>query len=173
MSMWAVPFAKDHGNREPLFPNMGDSDTKYHLAQRTAIERHLEFVVARWGAQTDVWSLLNEQRADDGWLTAASEYLRSIDPYHHPVTSSWNDHLSLSQIEIDSVHWYYGDTHTGTKGSAGAAAAMIDTELAHGKPVFVTESGNRAHNWVSPTATRPSSRVQSDKLAAPVCFAGF
>ena len=45
MSMWSVPFAKD--TRPPIFPNMGDGDTKYHLAQRQAIERHLEFVVAR------------------------------------------------------------------------------------------------------------------------------
>eukprot|EP01047_Picozoa_sp_COSAG01_P066045 COSAG01_NODE_9041_length_2572_cov_4.925192_4_plen_179_part_00 len=29
MSMWSVPFAKD--SRAPLFPNMGDGDTRYHL----------------------------------------------------------------------------------------------------------------------------------------------
>ena len=152
MSMWSLPFAKD--SREPLFPNMGDGNTTYHRAQREAIERHLEFVVARWGAQTDVWSLLNEQRADSGWLTVAADYLRSIDPYHHPITSSWNDHLNLSQIEMDSVHWYYGERNEGTKGSAGAAAAMIDSELAHGKPVYFTESGNRAHNWDVDSHTR-------------------
>lgn len=103
MSMWSVLFAKD--TRAPLFPNMGHDNTTYHLAQRQAIERHIEFVVARWGAQTDVWSLLNEQRADSAWLSVASDYLRSIDPYHHPITSSWNDHLNMTQIEIDSVHW--------------------------------------------------------------------
>jgi hypothetical protein len=152
MSMWSLPFAKD--SRAPLFPNMGDGDTKYHHAQREAIEKHLEFVVARWGAQTDVWSLLNEQRADTGWLTVAAEYVRSIDPYHHPITSSWNDHVNMTQIEIDSVHWYYGDTTVGTKHSAAAAATMIDSELAKGKPVFFTESGNRAHNWDFDSHTR-------------------
>ena len=54
----------------------------------------------RWGAQTDVWSLLNEQRADAGWLRIAADYLRSIDPYQHPITSSWNDHINMTQIEI-------------------------------------------------------------------------
>ena len=103
MSMWAVPFAKL--SRNPLFPNMGDGDSKYHQAQRQAIEGHLQFVVARWGAQTDVWSLLNEQRADAGWLSVAADFVRSIDPYHHPITSSWNDHINMSQIEMDSVHW--------------------------------------------------------------------
>ena len=42
--------------------------------------RHLAFVVARWGAQTDVWSLLNEQRADAGWLSTASDFVR-----HYPT----------------------------------------------------------------------------------------
>lgn len=100
MSMWAVPFSY------VLFPTMGDGDTAYYLAQRRAVEKHLEFVVARWGAQTDVWSLLNEQHADARWLAIAANHLRTIDPYRHPITSSWNDHLNMSQIEIDSVHWY-------------------------------------------------------------------
>ena len=108
----------------------------------------------RWGAQTDVWSLLNEQRADAGWLRIAADYLRSIDPYQHPITSSWNDHINMTQIEMDSVHWYFGDKGSSTKGSAGAAAAMIDAELAHGKPVYFTESGNRAHNWDPDSHTR-------------------
>lgn len=161
MSMWAVPFAKD--NREPLFPNMGDGDTVYHLAQRQAIERHLEYVVARWGAQTDVWSLLNEQRADSAWLTVAADYVRSIDPYQHPVTSSWNDHLNLTQIEMDSVHWYYGEKFGGTTGSASAASDMIDAEMVHGKPVYFTESGNRAHNWDVDSHTRM-------RIRSWVCF---
>lgn len=151
-SMWSLPFAKD--SRAPLFPNMGDGNTTYHRAQRQAIERHLAFVVARWGAQTDVWSLLNEQRADAGWLSTASDFVRSIDPYRHPVTSSWNDHVNMSQIEMDSVHWYYGDTQHGTKEGAAADAAMVDSELAKGKPVYFTESGNRAHNWDFDSHTR-------------------
>lgn len=84
---------------------MGDSNTTWHMAQQQAIGRHLEYVVARWGAQTDVWSLLNEQRATTPWLAWATAYLRQIDPYGHPITSSWNDHLNMTQIELDSVHW--------------------------------------------------------------------
>ena len=103
MSLWHVPFPKE--SRAPLFPEMGDGATTYHLAQRQAIERHLQFVVARWGAQTDVWSLLNEQRADTAYLTVAAGLLRTIDPYRHPITSSWNDHVNMTQIELDSVHW--------------------------------------------------------------------
>tara|TARA_B110000208_G_scaffold160160_1_gene195175 strand:- start:28 stop:3396 length:3369 start_codon:yes stop_codon:yes gene_type:complete len=152
MSMWAVPFPKD--SRNPLFPNMGNDATVYHLAQREAIERHLQYVVARWGAQTDVWSLLNEQRATDAWLSVAAGFLRSVDPYDHPITSSWNDHLNMSQIEMDSVHWYYGAKWDDTKKSARAAAEMIDTELANGKPVYFTESGNQAHNWDPNSHTR-------------------
>lgn len=151
-SMWHVAFPKE--SRAPLYPNMGHGDTTYHHAQREAIERHLQFVVARWGAQTDVWSLLNEQRADTEYLAVATDFIRTIDPYHHPITSSWNDHVNMTQIELDSVHWYSGDASAGTKGEANATVAMIDSELVHRKPVYFTESGNRAHNWDGDSHTR-------------------
>jgi len=38
--------------------------------------QNLDFVVARWGAQVDVWSLLNEQRAEASWLAFAADYRR-------------------------------------------------------------------------------------------------
>lgn len=142
-SMWAVPFSKDN-SRYPVFPHAGESNTTWHFAQRAAIGRYLDFVVSRWGAQVDIWSLLNEQRAEDNWLAFAAEYLRSIDPYKHPITSSWNDHLNMSQMELDSVHWYYS---TGVQNSDIAMVTQARTELANKKPVYFTESGNNRHNW--------------------------
>ena len=105
-TIWAVLFQKGN-SRPPVFPNMNESDTSYHVAQRQAIARHLDFAVARWGAQVDVWSLLNEQRADANWYAYAAGYLAGADPYQHPVSSSWDDHANMTQLQIDSVHWYY------------------------------------------------------------------
>ena len=149
-STWAVVFDKAN-SRYPIFPNMNESTTRYHVAQREAIARHLDFVVARWGAQVDVWSLLNEQRADANWYAYATAYLRSIDPYRHPISTSWDDHVNMTQIEIDSVHWYYSEN----TGNADLAMATTTAQhLANGKPVYFTESGNRAHNWDGDSHTR-------------------
>jgi len=62
----------------------------------------------------------------------------------------------MSEIEIDSVHWYYSGP---TTQSDTAMAAQVHTELAHGKPVYFTESGNRAHNWDPDSHTRMRLRA--------------
>ena len=77
----------------------------------------------------------------------------------------------MTQIEVDSVHWYSGDASEGTKGEANATVAMIDSELVHRKPVYFTESGNRAHNWDvdSHTRMRIRSWVAFFKSAVLMC----
>jgi hypothetical protein len=151
-SMWSVIFSKD-GTKLPVFPYLGNTDKLTHLAQRASLGAYLDFVVARWGAQTDVWSLLNEQRAETAWLQWMAQYLRSIDPYRHPISSSWNDHLQLPEIEINSVHWYYSSPVAGNKYTSNATQedkAMVDqaqNQLAAGKPVYFTETGMVHHNW--------------------------
>jgi hypothetical protein len=150
--MWSVIFSKD-GTKLPVFPYLGNTDKLTHLAQRASLGSYLDFVVARWGAQTDVWSLLNEQRAETAWLQWMAQYLRSIDPYRHPISSSWNDHLQLPEIEINSVHWYYSSPVAGNKYTSNATQedkAMVDqaqNQLAAGKPVYFTETGMVHHNW--------------------------
>ena len=152
-SIWAVVFEKN--SRPAVFPNMNESNTKYHVAQQQAIARHLDFVQARWGAQVDVWSLLNEQRADASWYAYAAGYMRSADPYGHPVSSSWDDHINMTQLQIDSVHWYYcSDTTACNENSDKAMADVTAQHLANGKPVYFTETGNEGHNWDPDSHTR-------------------
>jgi hypothetical protein len=152
-SMWSVIFSKDGNSKLPVFPYLGETDKLSHLAQRASLGAYLDFVVARWGAQTDVWSLLNEPRAETAWLQWMAQYLRSIDPYRHPISSSWNDHLQLPEIEINSVHWYYSSPVAGniyTSNATQEDKAMVDqaqNQLAVGKPVYFTETGMVHHNW--------------------------
>merc|ERR1712061_645628 len=73
-----------------------------------ALGRYLDLVVARWGAQVDVWSLSNEARSPDSWIEWMAGYLRSIDPYQHPISVSWN-RPDLDKIESNSIHWYHSD----------------------------------------------------------------
>merc|ERR1712216_271189 len=128
--MWSVIFSKDDNSKLPVFPYLGNNDKLNHLAERASLAAYLDFVVARWGAQTDVWSLLNEQRATTPWLQWMAQYLRSIDPYKHPISSSWNDHLQLPEIEMNSVHWYYS-SNPDPKKSAPSNVTQSDEAMAN------------------------------------------
>ena len=160
-SIWALPFAKH--TRPPIFPNMGDHDTIYHEAQRQAIRNYLEYVVSRWGAQADIWSLLNEQRASTNWLIEGAAILRTVDPYKKSISSSWNDHPNVTQIEIDSMHWYYSDD---TRNSDVALVQQAWQQFAAKKPVYFTETGNRAHNWDPDSHTRMRIRSWTSFFSA-------
>ena len=141
-SIWSVPFTF----KPAPFPNCTDSNSEEHVAQREALQRYLSFVVARWGSQVDVWSILNEEHASASWLSFAADYVRSIDPYAHPISSSWNDNLELKQIQIDSVHWYSSNDNNALSADTAMAEASRRA-LSNGKPVYFTESGNGGHNW--------------------------
>jgi hypothetical protein len=85
------------------------------------------YIVARWGYSTSIyaWELFNEVQWTDGWNydqstvvnwhNTMASYIRSIDPFRHPVTTSshgpgfenlWN----LPDINIVEHHYYGNDT---------------------------------------------------------------
>ena len=65
------------------------------------VKRFVKYSVDRWGALVDIWELLNESEPPDEWNEAVSSYLRSIDPYHHPITTSW-ERPELPGIDINA-----------------------------------------------------------------------
>jgi len=102
------------------------------------VKRFIKYSVDRWGAYVDFWEFLNEQHADDHWYAAMIPYLKSIDPYGHWITTSW-ERPELEGIEINAPHWYQreneleSDRITAQKAQAWKRA---------GKPVVVGEQGN-------------------------------
>lgn len=104
------------------------------------IKRFIKYSVDRWGAYVDVWEFLNEQKAADGWYAQMTPYLRSIDPYDHPITTSW-ERPELPGIEVNAPHWY---------GNEDERQSDIVTESRakgwkkHNLPVIVGEQGNSA-----------------------------
>jgi len=152
-SIWYVPFERQ--NKLPPFPNAGDHWTPYHQAQRESLARYLEYIVGRYGAYVDVWSLDNEGRNPDSWIVWVGDYLRSIDPYKHPISVSWN-RPDLDQININSVHWY---SSSATEWEDWDTSNKIAESLSAAKPVYFTESGNKAHNWDSDSHTRMRIRT--------------
>ncbi len=103
------------------------------------IKRFIKYSVDRWGAYADFWEFLNEQHADTGWYEIMSPYLRSIDPYKHPITTSW-EHPELDDIDLNAPHWYEG------VGSLSRSDVTVRDRAREwkqfGKPVIVGEQGN-------------------------------
>lgn len=102
------------------------------------VKRIIKYSVDRWGAYVDVWEMLNEQHAADGWFEKTVPYLRAIDPYKHPISTSW-ERPELAPIEINGPHWYGNEPElTSDLETARRAAAAKK----YGKPVIYGEQGN-------------------------------
>ena len=116
------------------------NDQPQDAAGMEKVKRFIKYSVDRWGAYADFWEFLNEQNADDKWYATVTPYLRSIDPYHHPVTTSW-ERPQLEGIDVSAPHWYVaGDELSADKMVADRAAAWKKFH----KPVIVGEHGNSA-----------------------------
>jgi hypothetical protein len=102
------------------------------------IKRFIKYSVDRWGAYVDFWEFLNEQHADDRWYETMVPYLRSIDPYRHPITTSW-ERPNLDGIEINAPHWYQREDELD---SDRITATKAKEWKKSGKPVVVGEQGN-------------------------------
>lgn len=102
------------------------------------VERFIQYSVNRWGAYVDFWEFLNEQKADNAWYDRLIPFLASIDPYHHPITTSW-ERPEIAGIEVNAPHWYQNEDE---RRSDEITAARATEWKKRGKPVIVGEQGN-------------------------------
>ena len=109
-------------------------------AAMAKLQRFIKYSVDRWGAYVDIWEFLNEQKAADGWYAQMTPYLRSIDPYHHPITTSW-ERPELPGIEVNAPHWYGNEDE---RQSDAVTASHAKSWKQHNLPVVVGEQGNSA-----------------------------
>ena len=112
-----------------------------------ALKRFVAYSVSRWGAFTDVWQFLNEQDASDQWYAVMAPFLHSIDPYAHPVTTSW-ERPQLPGMDVNAPHWYQREDELASDTETTGRAADWKRP---GKPVIVGEQGN----FVDPKKPRP------------------
>ena len=118
---------------QPVF-----NDTPGDQAGMEKVKRFVKYSVNRWGAYIDFWEFLNEQKASDAWYAVMIPYLQSIDPYHHPITTSW-EHPELDGIEINAPHWYQKENELE---SDRITADRAESWKKCSKPVIVGEQGN-------------------------------
>jgi len=110
----------------------------YDEVTMSKVKRFIKYSVDRWGAYADFWEFLNEQHAGDRWYQIMIPCLESIDPYGHPITTSW-ERPDLAGIEINAPHWYQREDEL--KSDAETASRAVNWKK-HGKPVVVGEQGN-------------------------------
>jgi hypothetical protein len=155
MTVWWQPRMKHRWPRNPYNAANGGpcrTPAEYFTNERARelVKRRLRYSVARWGYAVHLaaWELWNEVDNNDGFDPAANEawhremgaYLKSVDPWRHPVTTSWRDArmFALPEIDIVQAHSYW-DAKYDT-----AEYSWQDTEhlmRPYGKPFFFGEQG--------------------------------
>ncbi|MFH1716549.1 MAG: thrombospondin type 3 repeat-containing protein, partial [Planctomycetota bacterium] len=107
-------------------------------AKMAKVKRFVKYSVDRWGAYVDFWEFLNEQKAGDRWYEIMIPYIKSLDPYRHPVTTSW-ERPELAGIEINAPHWYQNENELE---SDKVTVSRAKNWKKHNMPVVVGEQGN-------------------------------
>lgn len=93
-----------------------------HPEAKELYKRKMRYTVARWGYSTSIlaWELWNEVHYTDNyeqnypnvvaWHKEMAQYLRSIDPWSHLITTSArnedNTLWSLPELDLTQVHYY-------------------------------------------------------------------
>jgi len=129
------------------------------------------YIIARWGYSSAIlaWELWNEVQFTDGWRNnqpsvvawhdEMTNYLASIDPFNHPITTSSDtsgfDALwSLNNIDVIQVHHYGSETIGFFNNTATRLAG-------YGKPVIMGEFG------VGRTGNVDVPEIDEDDLEEP------
>ncbi|MHA2657852.1 MAG: hypothetical protein V2G42_09260, partial [bacterium JZ-2024 1] len=126
-------------------------------AKMDAVKRYTKYIVDRYGAYVDFWELMNEATAEDAWYTIVADHIRSVDPYGHLISTSWQkpEHPA---IEITSPHWYQKESEFESDTVTGH---QIERWKPFGKPIIFGEQGNTEQNWDEHSALRMRLRSWS------------
>lgn len=121
-------------------------------AARALYKKRLRYLIARWGASTNVfaWEFWNEipaKPAVNAWTAEMAAFLKQNDPYGHLVSTSYGDDDTWRCADIDftMTHMY------GQAGNTADFTSRIQREVAnlskHEKPYLLAEFGI---DWQAP-----------------------
>lgn len=146
---------------DPDYPDAAD-----HPDEQQAVQRYLDYLVARYGAYTDIWELTNETSPSDlpdSWLRFAAAYLHAHDPYHHLVTNSYPRDGDWTYLDLRSPHSYLQSTpQNADRDYASDVSQYKDGNL----PIVFGEAGNETCNWDQTSALRLRLRLWSTFFSA-------
>jgi hypothetical protein len=145
----------------------------YHLPW-LGIERmkkHWRYLVARYGAYPVIWCVAGEgpmpyylstKHADDvefqkkGWTEVAG-YLRSIDPYHHPVSIHPSDMARRAVTDPAVLDFEMLQTGHGDQASIGPTLALVAASRS-AKPGMPTVNAEVCYEGIMGTCPAPLER---------------
>ena len=143
---------------KPPFPNDSKDPNKMD-----AVMRYVEYIANRYGAYVDFWELMNEfppapGGVDDDWYHQVASYLKSVDPYHHPVSTSW-ERPDIAEIDINSPHWYGRENEFDSDSVTRQKFETFKNRSKVDKPVVFGEQGNSVANWDTRSGLRMRLRA--------------
>ncbi len=72
--------------------------------QMQAIQRYMNYVLARYGAYIDMWELTNETGMSSAWLQYFANYMQSVDPYQRLLTNSNPQNQDWAFLDFRGPH---------------------------------------------------------------------
>lgn len=140
------------------------SDAASNPSEAAAIERYMDYIMARYGAYVDIWELNNETSMPLDWLQFFTNYVHQNDPYNRIVTNSWNSTGDWNYLGAEDFHWY--QTESELDSDQATANNINGGKFANGStgikiPVIFGEQGNGTCNWDSTSALRMRERLWS------------
>jgi hypothetical protein len=123
--------------------------------EREAIQNYVQYVIARYGAYVDIWEISNEAVASEEYVRVFAKEIEKNDPYHRPITVSWDKPL-MPEITLIAPHWY--ETEPESMSDLATIEQIKLYENAE-KPIVFGEQGNRTKNWDLSSAARMRVRV--------------
>lgn len=128
-----------------FYPPFDSKEEMRDPANRVALARYLDYVIARYSSEIDMWEIGNEARSDQEWYDFVLQYLKKNDPYHRPVSTNWED-FSLKETDFESIHWY--NPNTTDSALLLDSANFLENQYGGGeKPVLLTEFGFKNASW--------------------------
>ena len=116
------------------------------------IKRHWRYLIARYGAYPVIWILAGEipeeTKAGKGPWAEVATYLRSIDPYHHPLTCHTGQGRKLAKDDITVIDFdMVGGNHDERISVAPQTVAIVSSAYATKPPmpVLVGETCYEGH----------------------------
>jgi hypothetical protein len=132
-----------------IWANPSSFVPKYDLtnpAVRQACLNYHQYIVNRFSAYVDVWEMCNENRhVPQSYADAIAAFLRSHDPYRHPITISYDqpELADQSPFDITSPHGYYRVQNLSVDDVIRGVVAAMKKRYPN-KPVLYGECGNSA-----------------------------
>lgn len=119
-------------------------EIKKPVNQRAVIQ-YLDYVIARFSVDVDLWEISNEAKSDQNWYELVINYLQNHDPYHHPISTNWEE-PELKGLNYLSIHSYQQNSSASNLLSESVNSLKISYQD-YQQPIILSELGFRNVSW--------------------------